>query len=148
LWYAVAGDLTPYLATEHGWHHTLCVGLRLHVRWTDPDEPPSVELVAWLLAGVGEPPDAPALMRIIRGHWGIENGVHYRRDVSYGEDRNPARIIGPLTATCRNIAILLGRMHAFPYTTDLAAYVSGHVAEAVTWLTQPCPRPAPTRAGY
>lgn len=29
---------------------------------------------------------AEALARIIRGHWGIENGLHRVRDVTFGED--------------------------------------------------------------
>lgn len=29
---------------------------------------------------------AAALLRLSRAHWGIENGLHYRRDVTYHED--------------------------------------------------------------
>jgi predicted transposase YbfD/YdcC len=31
--------------------------------------------------------DAKTLLEINRAHWGIENGSHYRRDVTFGEDR-------------------------------------------------------------
>jgi predicted transposase YbfD/YdcC len=30
--------------------------------------------------------DAAALLALVRGHWGIENGLHYVRDVTLGED--------------------------------------------------------------
>jgi len=32
--------------------------------------------------------DAAALAEAIRGHWGIENRVHWEKDVTLGEDRN------------------------------------------------------------
>ena len=62
------------------------------------------------------------VMEAIRGHWSaIENGVHYRRDVTFGEDA--CRIAQPKAAhamaTLRNLAIGLyelqrerGRMEA------------------------------------
>jgi len=31
--------------------------------------------------------DAARLLHLNRSHWGIENGLHYRRDVTFGEDR-------------------------------------------------------------
>jgi predicted transposase YbfD/YdcC len=35
---------------------------------------------------------APAqLMRLCRGHWGVEAGNHHRRDVTWGEDRTSGR---------------------------------------------------------
>ncbi len=35
--------------------------------------------------------DAARLLALVRGHWGIENGLHYRRDVTCGEDRSLVR---------------------------------------------------------
>ncbi len=32
------------------------------------------------------------LLAIVRGHWGIENGLHYRKDVSLEEDRSQVRM--------------------------------------------------------
>lgn len=48
------------------------------------------------------------LMEVIRGHWSaIENGVHHRRDVSFGEDacRVAQRSAAHALATLRNLAI-------------------------------------------
>jgi hypothetical protein len=48
------------------------------------------------------------LLEIIRGHWSaIENGVHHRRDVSFGEDacRIADRSAAHALATLRNLAI-------------------------------------------
>jgi predicted transposase YbfD/YdcC len=35
--------------------------------------------------------DAKRLLELTRGHWGIENGLHYRRDVTMGEDASRIR---------------------------------------------------------
>jgi predicted transposase YbfD/YdcC len=35
--------------------------------------------------------DAQRLLELTRGHWGIENGSHYRRDVTLGEDASRVR---------------------------------------------------------
>ena len=35
--------------------------------------------------------DATRLLTLTRGHWGIENGLHYRRDVTMGEDASRIR---------------------------------------------------------
>jgi predicted transposase YbfD/YdcC len=35
--------------------------------------------------------DAVRLLELTRGHWGIENGLHYRRDVTMGEDASRVR---------------------------------------------------------
>ena len=39
---------------------------------------------------VGEA-DATRLLALTRGHWGIENGLHYKRDVTLGEDASRVR---------------------------------------------------------
>jgi len=38
-----------------------------------------------------EEADASRLLELTRGHWGIENGLHYRRDVTLGEDASRVR---------------------------------------------------------
>jgi hypothetical protein len=50
---------------------------------------------------------AAALLGWVRGHWGIENRLHYVRDVTMGEDANRTRSgSGPqVLAALRNLAI-------------------------------------------
>lgn len=58
--------------------------------------------------------DAAALLAIARGHWGIENQLHYVRDVTFDEDRCQIRsgAAPEAFAICRNLAIaLLRRCH-------------------------------------
>ena len=38
-----------------------------------------------------EEADAGRLLALTRGHWGIENGLHYKRDVTLGEDASRVR---------------------------------------------------------
>jgi predicted transposase YbfD/YdcC len=49
----------------------------------------------------------------MRGHWGIENAVHYVRDVTWDEDRSTVRTgtTPQVMATLRNTALSLHRLH-------------------------------------
>jgi predicted transposase YbfD/YdcC len=46
-----------------------------------------VEVVCGITSLGRERSDAADLLRRVRGHWGIENGLHYVRDETLGEDR-------------------------------------------------------------
>jgi len=56
---------------------------------------------------------AERLLNLNRGHWCIENRLHWVRDVTFDEDRSKVRTgEGPRTmATLRNLAISLLRLH-------------------------------------
>ena len=58
-----------------------------------------------------EQADAKALLALTRGHWGIENRLHYVRDVTFDEDRSRMRVgaVAQTFAACRNLAISLLR---------------------------------------
>ena len=47
------------------------------------------------------------LLQLNRGHWGIENGLHYRRDVTLHEDagRSTVTAFGHIMATLGNLVI-------------------------------------------
>jgi predicted transposase YbfD/YdcC len=57
------------------------------------------------------PPEAPALARAIRGHWGIENSLHWVLDVAMNEDQCRVRTGHAATnlATLRHLALNLLR---------------------------------------
>ncbi len=58
---------------------------------------------------------AQAFASRIRGYWGVENKVHYVRDVTQGEDRSRIRT-NPLVQVCalaRNFALNLYRSNGF-----------------------------------
>ena len=60
------------------------------------------------------------LLELIRGHWEIENRVHYVRDFTYDEDRCRIRTNnGPqVMASIRNLAISIVRMMGFKSLPD------------------------------
>jgi predicted transposase YbfD/YdcC len=57
--------------------------------------------------------DAERLLNLSRGHWAIENRLHWVRDVTFNEDRSQIRTkAGPrVMATLRNLVISLFRLH-------------------------------------
>ena len=58
------------------------------------------------------PADAARLLETWRGHWGIENQVHWVRDVVFGEDRSQVRTgsAPQLLAALRNLVIGMLRL--------------------------------------
>jgi hypothetical protein len=69
---------------------------------------PSEEISCYATSLGRDQLDDAELIEVIRGHWAaIENGSHYRRDVSLGEDasRVSKRGAAQVMATLRNLAI-------------------------------------------
>ena len=74
---------------------------------TRPDEPASLEIGCYATSLTVDQRDDAAILAIIRGHWSaIENGTHYRRDVTLGEDacRTAGRQGAAVLASLRNLA--------------------------------------------
>jgi predicted transposase YbfD/YdcC len=71
--------------------------------------------------------DAKALLALTRGHWGIENRLHYVRDVTFDEDRSQMRrgAIPQTFAACRNLVIGLLRHSG---ATNIAATLRTYAA--------------------
>ena len=59
------------------------------------------------------------LLELVRGHWTIENNLHYCRDRTFDEDRSQSRNPGAAQAmaTLRNIAISLANLQAYRQPT-------------------------------
>ena len=82
---------------------------------------------------------APArLLALGRAYWGIENGLHYRRDVTFHEDatRLTQGHAGHVMATLNNLVIGLLRLAGF---TNLAAARRRCAADLTATLTLLCP---------
>lgn len=73
----------------------------------------TVYVVTSLDSVAGKPAHIGAL---VRGHWAIENGLHWRRDVTYREDLSQVRKGNAprVMASLRNIAISILRLHGEP----------------------------------
>ena len=77
--------------------------------------------------------DARTLLGHLRGHWGIENKLHWVRDVTFDEDRSQVRTgaAPQVMATCRNLGLgLLRRTGATNMAAALRTY-AGRPAHAV-----------------
>jgi predicted transposase YbfD/YdcC len=75
---------------------------------TDPHATPSAEIGCYATSLTLDQHHDAAILGIIRGHWSaIENGTHYRRDVTLGEDacRTAGRQGAAVLASLRNLAI-------------------------------------------
>jgi hypothetical protein len=70
--------------------------------------------------------DPEQIATALRGHWGIENGLHYVRDVTFAEDASRIRTgSGPrILASLRNLAIAVLRR---------AGYTN--IAEGLRWAS-------------
>ena len=64
------------------------------------------------------------MLELNRGHWQIENRLHYVRDMSYDEDRCRARVGqgARMLASIRNLAISIIRLAGFQYVPDAQRY--------------------------
>lgn len=68
-----------------------------------------VEVVWGITSLPRERADARRLLGLARGHWGIENRLHYVRDETLGEDRCRVRkgAAAQVLAAVRNVAVYL-----------------------------------------
>jgi hypothetical protein len=69
----------------------------------------SVEVVHGITSLGRDRADAGRLLGYVRGHWGIENGLHYVRDETLGEDRCRVRKgkAPQVLAAVRNVVVHL-----------------------------------------
>ena len=78
------------------------------------------------------------LLALIRAYWGIENGLHYRRDVTLHEDR--ARIIhrnaGQVMACINNLilGLLIGKLK-YRYLPSARRYFAANVSDAFVLIS-------------
>jgi predicted transposase YbfD/YdcC len=81
----------------------------------------------------------PQLLALIRSYWGIENGLHYRRDVTLHEDktRMTKRNAGRVMACLNNLvlALLIGKLK-FRYLPSARRYFAAFPSQALALLTQ------------
>ncbi len=74
----------------------------------------TAEEVCGITSLTREEADAGRLLDLLRGHWGIENGLHYVRDVTLAEDASRVRkgSAPTILAGLRNAAlVLLGQLN-------------------------------------
>ena len=91
---------------------------------------------------------------LLRGHWSIENSLHYVRDVTFAEDRSTARVGHSQLnlAALRNAAIAICWLNALVRGKKRAAIASDRRAaarrinQAITKVVTPLPTSLPDSA--
>ena len=80
----------------------------------------------------------PRLLDLNRGHWSIENSLHYVRDVSFGEDRSRVQTgsAPQFLAALRNLAITLIHRTGSSQITASRRHFSSHPRKAFALLLQ------------
>ena len=80
-----------------------------------------------------EEANAEQLLGFARGHWGIENGLHFRRDDSLKEDRCRLKGQGAQAmAAINNLTVGLVRNQGFETLPDARRYYAAHLDDAIT----------------
>jgi hypothetical protein len=79
------------------------------------------------------------LLKMIRAYWGIENGLHYRRDVTLREDRTRMTKgnAGRIMACLNNLVIgLVFTKTQFAYLPHARRFFDAHPIQAFDLLTR------------
>ena len=80
--------------------------------------------------------DAARLMALVRNHWSIENGLHYRRDVTFQEDacRMKSRMAAQVLAVLNNLAIGLIRHLGWNNAAEARRFFAARIGEALSHI--------------
>jgi len=79
------------------------------------------------------------LLQIRRAHWGIETGLHYRRDVTLKEDATRMTLgnTGKVMASINNLVLALIRQAKFHNAAQARRWFAAHLAKTFALLTTP-----------
>jgi predicted transposase YbfD/YdcC len=79
------------------------------------------------------------LLKIRRAHWGIETGLHYRRDVTFKEDATRMTVgnTSQVMACLNNLALALIRQAKFHNSAQARRWFAAHLPQAFSQLTTP-----------
>lgn len=99
----------------------------------------TVEVVHGISSLSPERADAKRLLELTRGHWGIENGLHYRRDVTMAEDASRIRkgVAPQVMAGLRNSLIHLLSDVAAPSLAAAMRTMGNCFSQALAFLGLP-----------
>jgi predicted transposase YbfD/YdcC len=82
------------------------------------------------------------LLHIRRAHWGIETGLHFRRDVTLNEDATRMTLgnMGKVMPSLNNLVLALIRQANFHNAAQARRWFAAHTFEAFALLTTPFSR--------
>lgn len=99
----------------------------------------TTEVVYGITSLSREKADASRLLNLSRAHWGIENGLHYTRDETLGEDRCRVRKGNSpqVLAALRNVAVYLLRRMDAPSVAAATRLLAANPQQAINLLNDP-----------
>jgi predicted transposase YbfD/YdcC len=79
------------------------------------------------------------LLHLRRAHWGIETGLHYRRDFTLKEDATRMTVgnTGKVMASLNNLVLALIRQAGFHNAAQARRWFAAHLSKAFALLTTP-----------
>ncbi len=94
----------------------------------------SVEIAYFVTSLLVDEASPERLLALARAHWGIENKLHWRRDVSMNEDRCRVRAGARPLASIRNLALAMmkGTRQSVPAARETFAADKALALAAVT----------------
>jgi predicted transposase YbfD/YdcC len=122
--------------------------LSIHRRVTDKGTGAVSDEISYGVASLtADRADAQLLAGYIRGHWGIENRLHWVRDVDYGEDVSRVRTgnAPQVMAAIRNLAISLMRLSGFASVAEAIRHYAAHQLAATSLVCKPLRIPSRVR---
>lgn len=83
-----------------------------------------------------EQANADRLLTLVRGHWCIENSLHYVRDVTFGEDASRVRTGSApvIMAGIRNIAVTLLNRAGVKNKAEALRHFAAHPKKAIAMV--------------
>jgi predicted transposase YbfD/YdcC len=99
----------------------------------------SEQTIYGITSGSVEEFSAEELLRLTRNHWGIENGLHYRRDVTFKEDacRQTSKKGGRVLAVLNNLTIGVLRKIGWANIAKARRYYNALIDKALSLIMTP-----------
>jgi predicted transposase YbfD/YdcC len=99
----------------------------------------SKQTIYGMTSGSVEEYGAERLLELVRKHWGIENGLHYRRDVTFKEDacRQTTTNGGRVLAAFNNLTIGILRKLGWENIAKARRYYNARIDEALNLILNP-----------
>lgn len=128
-------DLTAFLATASPWPQIAQVGRLTRTVTTARGTTHQQVYVVTTLSPLQACP--ACVLRLLRRHWRIENGLHYVRDGTFGEDHSRLRTghAPQVVAALRNLALTLMRRTGATAIAATRRAFAFHPARALALLT-------------
>jgi len=111
------------------------------VTWHHPDQEPTRELAFGITSLAPDRADAARILELRRGHWSIENKLHWVRDVTFDEDRSRVRKLAAprAMASLRNVAISLLRLAGATNIAEALRHCATRADRALRLIGLPVP---------